>query len=65
MYSRFVVEADARELRALLDLAGKLAGKLVYSLLLGLWTSIRALAWTVCERVRDNVERGGGLRDWR
>lgn len=53
MYSRFVVEADARELGVLLGIARGLAGGIVRAVALEIGTAVRDLFRTSWSRVRD------------
>jgi hypothetical protein len=63
LYSRFVLEADAREIRALLGIARRLAGKIARETAIEIGTVVRdrlRAGWT---RVREDA--GRGARGWR
>ena len=62
LYSRFVVEADARELGVLLGIARGLAGKIARAAALEIGTTVRDLFWTRWSRVREDA--GQGARGW-
>jgi len=63
MYSRFVLEADAREIRALLGIVGRLAGKVLRSIVVELSARVTARARKIGKELRENAERGA--RGWR
>lgn len=64
MNKHFVIAADARELRAVLGIAGKVAVKLARSLVSVLVADLRAAIEAVPERVLAGFEAGGGRREW-
>lgn len=63
VYSRFVLRSDAREVRALIGLAGGIAGKIVRELAAATVAVARARASKVWTELRENAERGA--RGWR
>ena len=63
MYHGFVAEADARELRAILGVAGRLAGKIVREAAALAWTVVRVRATKAWTQLREDAERGA--RGWR
>lgn len=63
MYSRFVIEADARELRALLGIAVRLGAKVGREGGALAWTLVRERARAIWSELREGADRGA--RGWR